>query len=144
MTTAKIKFALCSLLAIFFMASGTVYAGSAGAVLNEACKEAPDSPICKQAEEQTQTGRDPIAGPGGILSKAINVLALVAGIAAVIIIILSGFVYATAGGAPGGQRAGDNPTRARKARSTLVGAAIGLIIVALAWSIARFIVDRIL
>ncbi|OGL37905.1 hypothetical protein A3E49_01350 [Candidatus Saccharibacteria bacterium RIFCSPHIGHO2_12_FULL_49_19] len=112
--------------------------------LEDPCTAAPDSPTCRQKEEQRTSGTNPIAGPDGIIQTAANLIALVAGIIAVITIIISGFIFVTAGGAIGGQRAGDNPTRAREARTVLTGAIIGLVVVALAWSIVSFVNDRIL
>lgn len=106
---------------------------------------AADSPVCQQKKEQADkpAGKDknPVVR---VINTATNILALVAGVGAVIIIIYSGFVFVTAGGALGGQRSGDNPTRARQARSSLTGALIGLIIVALAWSIITFFTNRLL
>lgn len=64
--------------------------------------------------------------------------------AAVIIIVYSGFVFATSGGSLSGQRSGDNPSRAKKARATLLGAVIGLVMIALSWAFIRFIIDRVL
>lgn len=103
------------------------------------------SPVCQQKKEQAARPADKDKNPVvRVINTATNILALVAGIGAVIIIIYSGFVFVTAGGALGGQRSGDNPTRARQARSSLIGALIGLIIVALAWSIITFFTNRLL
>ncbi|MBI2589008.1 hypothetical protein HYW35_02275 [Candidatus Saccharibacteria bacterium] len=103
--------------------------------------EAATGPVCQQKKAQ-QTKKDNPAIR--VIHTATNILALVAGVGAVIIIIYSGYVFVTAGGAIGGQRSGDNPTRARQARSSLIGALIGLIIVALSWSIITFFTNRLL
>lgn len=105
---------------------------------------AASSPTCQQKKAQEAAGTNPVAGPGGIISDAANIIALVGGIAAVIIIIISGFVFVTAGGAIGGQRAGDSPTRAKNARTVLVGAVIGLVVIALGWSITTFIINTVI
>src|SRR3989344_2849586 len=107
----------------------------------DVCDQAPDSQVCQEA--QVPNPEDPISGPGGVINTAANIIAMIGGIAAVIVIIISGIMFITAGGAPGGQRAGDSPGRAKKAQATLIGAVIGLIIIALSWSITRFIVDRV-
>lgn len=110
-------------------------------LLQDVCKTAPSSPVCQQNAAVPKKG-NPIAGPNGILQTVTNIMALLSGIVAVIMIIVSGFTFVTAGGAIGGQRAGDNPTKAKKARATLLAAIIGLVIVALSWSFITFIVQR--
>lgn len=101
-------------------------------------------PVCQQKDKQNASTSNPIGGPDGIIHKVADIFALVAGVAAIIIIIYSGFVFATAGGAIGGQRAGDNPTRAKNARGALIGAVVGLVIVALAWTITTFVTNNLI
>lgn len=102
---------------------------------------AASGPVCKQKTDQQTKKDNPVVRT---IHTATNILGGVAGIGAVIIIIYSGFVFVTAGGGLGGSRSGDNPTRARQARSSLFGALIGLIIVALSWSIITFFTNRLL
>jgi hypothetical protein len=97
-------------------------------VTSEVCKQAPSSPICKQATPDTNPVVDTI-------NAAANIIAALTGIAAVIMIILGGFSYVTAGG---------NAEQATSARRRIVGALIGLVVVALAWAATRFITDRVL
>lgn len=100
-----------------------------------------NNPACQQAAGQSGSNADnPISGPHGIIQEAANIFALVAVVAALILIVYSGFVFVTAGGT----RAGDNSSRARNARSTLTSAITGLIIVALAWTIVTYINTRII
>ncbi len=97
-----------------------------------------NSPACQQDKNQT-SNTNPVVDR---IQTAANIIALIAGISGVIIIIYSGFVFATAGGGITGQRAGDNQARSKQARATLTGAVIGLVIVALAWAIVTFVTDR--
>ena len=101
-----------------------------------------DSGVCKQS--QSQGTENPVSGPKGIIKTATNILAIVAGVGALVIIIISGFTFATAGGTAPGQRAGDSPNRAANARGRLINALIGLVVVALAWTIVTFTVDKII
>ena len=103
---------------------------------NEPTKLPADSSVCREGPKTTQ---NPIPA---IIKSAANVFAVVSGVAAIIIIIVSGFVFTTAGGTPGGQRSGDSPSRAAKAGGTMTGALIGLVVIALAWSIVSFAVDK--
>lgn len=98
------------------------------------------SAVCQDKNsQQSPTATNPITDT---IKKVADVLALIAGIAAVILIVISGFMFVTAGGSIGGQRGGDNPAKAAKARSTLSSALVGLVIVALAWTIVTFITDK--
>lgn len=112
-----------------------------GAVCNKAT--AKNSPTCQQYFEQKgdATNPNPVVNT---IRVAANLIALVAGIGAVIIIIISGFKYVTAGGSIGGSRAGDSPTKAKEAQATLIGAVVGLIIVAFAWAIVNFVITRLI
>src|SRR5579863_6487253 len=93
-----------------------------------------NSPTCKQyIKQQNNPNSNPVAGPSGVLQTVTNVMAMITGIVAVVMIIISGFNFMTAGGNIAGQRAGDNPGKAKKARAQLSAAVIGLIIVALSW-----------
>ncbi|MGA3150598.1 MAG: hypothetical protein ABSD10_03235 [Candidatus Saccharimonadales bacterium] len=111
--------------------------------LGSACpkgSKAANGTVCKDNSSQINSGQNPAVHT---IHVATNLIALTAGIVAVVIIIISGFMFATAGGSIGGQRAGDNPTKARNARAALIGSLVGLAIVALAWSIVTFITDRV-
>jgi hypothetical protein len=69
------------------------------------------------------------------INDAINIISLIAGAAAVLMILVAGFSYVTAGG---------NTEETKKARNRIVYAAVGLAIIAFAWTITRFITDKIL
>lgn len=141
----RIKIALvilCSTIGLLFAPALTGLAVSSNP-LNQACNtnETKNSPLCKQAAGQGTT--NPVSGPGGVINKAANIIALVTGIGAVIMILIGGFEYVVGGGAPGGQRAGD-PNAVKKAKTRIVSALIGLVVVALAWALVRLITDRVI
>lgn len=73
----------------------------------------------------------PLTGTNGLLYKASIFLSSIAGVIAIVVILISGFRYMTA--------AGDSQ-KATSARKTLIGAIIGLVIIALAQTIITFIV----
>lgn len=68
-----------------------------------------------------------------IVSQVINILSLAVGVVAVVMIIVGGLRYITSGGDSG------NVTGAK---NTILYAVVGLIVVALAQVIVRFVVDR--
>jgi hypothetical protein len=79
-------------------------------------------------------GSDPISGPNGALKKISVVLAGVAGVAAVILIIVGGFQYVTSNG---------DAAKAAGARNTIMGSVIGLVIIVAAESIVLFVVSKL-
>ena len=68
-----------------------------------------------------------------VLRTILNILSWIAGIASVVMLILAGFKYILSQGGDG----------TAQARNTILYAAIGLVIVALAQTILRFVVSRI-
>ncbi|HSX06239.1 MAG TPA: hypothetical protein VLG92_00795 [Candidatus Saccharimonadia bacterium] len=77
---------------------------------------------------------NPIVGPNGILKKVSLVLAFISGVMAVIIIMVSGFNYVTSGG---------DAKKAEGARNGIVGAAVGLVIIAGAETIVIFVISKL-
>lgn len=109
-------------------------------IFEQACQNAEGSVTCNQADQQNANNTNPVSGPQGALQTGANIFALVASIAAVIYIVYSGIVFATAGGV----RSGDNSTRIRQARSHIISSLIGLVIIALAWTLVSFVNYKIL
>jgi hypothetical protein len=101
------------------------------------------SPTCQQAQNQGGQSTNKLTGTKNIIQVAANIIAIITGIAAVIMIIISGIKFMTAGGTTPGQRSGDT-NAVKSAQATLTAAVIGLIIVALAWTITRFITDNLI
>jgi hypothetical protein len=98
------------------------------------CAKAPDSSVCKADAAARGDDRS-----DNVVLKTINtaadIIALVAGLLAVIMIIVAGFSYATAGG---------NAEGTKNARNRIIYAAVGLVIIASAWTITRFITEKVL
>jgi hypothetical protein len=77
-------------------------------------------------------GSDPITGKNGILYKTSRILAFVSAVAAVIMIIIGGLMNVTAGG---------DANRAKTGRSMIVGALIGLAVIAVAEVIIALVIN---
>ncbi len=75
-------------------------------------------------------GKDPISGTDGILRKVTSFIALLAGIVAVILIIIAGFQFVTSGGDAG---------KVANARNALIGALVGILIVVFAQAILVYV-----
>lgn len=149
----KIKGLLVALMIapIFALAGATVSAynplcptvdKTSGNCTSGACQGNDKTPLCQQAKSQGTT--NPVSGPGGVINKAANIIALVVGIGAVIMILIGGFEFITAGGTGFKAAPGAGPTKAAKARARISSALIGLVVVALAWAIVRLITDKVL
>jgi hypothetical protein len=89
-----------------------------------------ESTVCADKSKSA----DPIAGSGGLIMKIINILAFVAGLAAVIIIILAALRFVTSGG---------SSEDVAGARRTLIYALVGLVILILARTLVAFTLGRI-
>ncbi|HEY5138591.1 MAG TPA: hypothetical protein VIJ25_04650 [Methylococcales bacterium] len=105
--------------------------------LDAACNNADGTTNSATAGSVACSGRtrtNPIIGDQGILRKASNIMAILAGIAAIIVIIIGGMQYMTSGG---------DPQKAASARNMILGAIIGLVIIAVAQAIIIFILSRV-
>lgn len=70
---------------------------------------------------------------GDLITRVINIISLVVGAVAVIMIIVGGLRYITSGGESGG---------VTSAKNTIMYAIVGLVVVALAQVIVKFVVNR--
>ena len=130
-------------IAVLLMASPAAAFDLFGDACNSQNQQAQGSPTCQQASSEGSDTNNRVTGPKNIINTAANILALASGIGAVIMILIGAFKFVAAGGATPGQRAGD-PNAIKSARSTITAAIIGLTVIALAWSITRFITDKLI
>lgn len=104
---------------------------SAVDVFNGACSQGNGG---SSAACASRNSANPLTGPNGVLRKVTLVVAAVAGVGAVLVILLSGLKYIQAGG---------DPAKVADAKNTLMYAIVGLIIIAAAESIISFILSRL-
>lgn len=128
----KLKIFLVGLFVSSFAAAG--YMGTANAQFNffqDTCKgQAVNSATCKEnAKPDTE---NPIVS---IIRTIANVIAVITGVAAIIMIILGAFNLITSGG---------NTETVGKGRRRIIYSLVGVVVVALAWTITRLITDRVL
>lgn len=132
----KLKMSLLSMSAMFMFAVPLVAAGSVSA--QPTIKKS----LCDGANfdlrDPDAAGRGDCA-PGtegnlqGLITRIINVISVIVGVVAVIMIIYGGFRYITSGG---------NDSAVAAAKNTILYALIGLIIVALAQVIVKFVLQN--
>lgn len=77
---------------------------------------------------------DPVNGSNGVLHKVANIISILGGIVAIIVIIIGGLQYVTSVG---------DPQKVSSARSMIIGAIVGLLIIALAQAIVIFALKNI-
>lgn len=99
-------------------------------VLQGACSgPGSGSAVCRGKSTQ-----DPLTGPNGVLTTVTNILAWVAGTAAVIFVVVGGIKYITAAGAP---------AEVQKAKETIIFALVGVVLIVLARAIITFVLSRV-
>jgi Type IV secretion system pilin len=81
-----------------------------------------------------QAKSNPLTGTGGTLSKVTRLIGVVAGSAAVLMILIGGFMYITSGG---------DSSKVSSAKNTVIYAAVGLVIIVIAQAIVGFVIGKL-
>lgn len=92
------------------------------------CSKAPDSTVC-----QSTSVADPLTGSNGVLHNVTRLIALFAGVAAVIVMIIAGFSYITSNG---------EPEAVSRAKKTIIFAAIGLVAIIAGQAIINYVISK--
>lgn len=124
---------------IVFVIAVVALLGVAGAVSTpSAYAESPQEAACKAIDGNWSgatcliNGQNPGQPIGSTLGDIVNIISLIVGIAAVIMIVIGGFKFVTSGG---------DSNAVKSARSTIIYAIVGLIVVLLAQVIVRFVLN---
>ena len=119
----------------------TVLAVSVSLVPARALAFDPFNAICNNGgsgsalcQEKSKNSTDPLTGSNGLFHGIAMFVAIAAGVAAIIVIIIGGLKYVTSGG---------DAAKAKSAKDAIVAALIGLVIIVLAGSIISFILGRL-
>ena len=100
------------------------------------CSQAAGSAACN-----TNTTNDPISGSNGLLFHIVNIISIVAGAAAVILILVSALRFVSSGSVTSTQSRTD--TDVEDARRTLANAVIGLVVIVLARTLLLFVLSKL-
>lgn len=96
--------------------------------------ETRSSAVCRDnTNAQNNPNNNPIFGPNGAITAVVNILSLIVGIAAVIMIILAGLKYVTSG---------SNAQDVASARERIIYSLVALVVAALAQVIVRYVIGR--
>jgi hypothetical protein len=107
----------------------TTCTGGGDCIKNGLCKGAQDLDVTQGTKKCNEEGTSFTA----VLRKIVNILSVLIGVIAVIMIIIGGFRYITSAG---------SADRVKAAQQTILYAVIGLVIVALAQVIVRFVLTN--
>lgn len=118
-----------ALLLIFFWAPVQVGAVD---VLDGTCKNAPSAVACQDRDQKP--GNNRIYGQNGIITKVTRLIAMVVGVAAIIMLMIGGFKYIIASG---------DPANIKSAKNTILFALVGLGAAILAQVIVVFFINRL-
>ena len=120
------------LIAFFSLMVAPAFAASdTNSKLFSFCSQNPDSAVCQDRTDQNKTpNTDPVVH---IVRVASDIIALLTGVAAVIIIVLGGITMITSTG---------SAEAVANARKRIIYAVIGLVIVTLAWTLVAFVTDK--
>lgn len=102
-----------------------------------------NSTVCQSQPATDAHGKpiDPLTGPNGILAEITNIVAFVAGVAAIIMIIVSALKFITSGSnVSTGSR---TDTDVEDARRGLANAVIGLVVIVLARTLIVYLINKL-
>lgn len=90
-----------------------------------------NSAVCT---DKSKGASDPVSGKNGVLQKATNIMAGIAGIAAVILILIGSINYLTANG---------DPAKISSAKNTIIYTLVGLAVIVLVRAIILFVMQKL-
>lgn len=103
-------------------------------VLNPACETANSSTLCAENDKTQNQADNGIFGTNGIINKATNLLVMVIGVAAVIMIIVGGIQYTLSTG---------DPQKINTAKDLIIYAIVGMVIALVAKGIIAFVINQL-
>jgi len=126
-----LKFLSLILIAFALFASSALAATDANNKIFSVCAQNPSSTLCKDKGSQNKDPKsDPVVH---IIKVASDIVAILTGLAAVILIIIGGITMITSAG---------SAEAVANARKRILYAVIGLVIVTLAWTLVAFVTDK--
>ena len=123
----KVLIIAASLMMLFNIYPSLAYAACPGTTTKEQIQ-------CGANDAAGKKGGNPEADVNATIKTIINLLSVIVGIVAVVMLIIGGFRYITSGGAA---------EKVTSAKNTIIYALIGLVIVALAQVIVRFVLSNV-
>lgn len=129
----KSLFALAALVALSVPALAPMSAAAATTDIKGGLCSGSDFEITTQGNNASCSNNTNTSNINDLLRKVVNVISAIVGVVAVVMIIVGGFKYITSGG---------DSSNVSGAKNTIIYAIIGLVIVALAQLIVRFVLNQ--
>jgi uncharacterized membrane protein YesL len=98
------------------------------------CTGNSDATVCQDKDQSQTAQNNSIYGPNGIITKIANILAIIVGVTAVIVIMVAGIQYMLSTG---------DPTKVNNAKNAIIYAAIGLVVAVLARTLVVFVIGKL-
>ncbi len=129
----KLKFLILSLISTFtiLMIPSSVLAVN---VLNPACQNTSTGQVPPECQDQITGKQNPLFGPNGLITKAVQIITIVVGLAAVVTIVISGLRLVMSNG---------DPNTASSARTAIIYAAIGIVIALVSQAMVTFVLSKV-
>ena len=132
----------CPVISNPFVPPVPITAGSFKDIFTDACKNAEGvATVCGDRNVLQSASCNSIFGTCGIIGKAINLISILIGVAAVVMTIVGGLKYVASAGDPGALKGG--PSQVAAAKRTVTFAIIGVAISILAQGIIRLVFNRL-
>ena len=127
--------ALSMVIVLGFVAFPVTHAAAAFDIFGGSCNDpsGTSSSVCSTAR-QSNPSNNPLTGQNGLILKVTDILALLAGVIAIIVIIVAGFTLITSGG---------EPAKAKSARTAIISAVLGIVLILLARTILSFVLSNL-
>ncbi len=119
---------IAAIIAVFTITLAPMVPAAAVDVFQDCTGSAADTSICKA------TKTDKLFGPGGLWNRILSTFTYITGAIAVLMIIIGGLRYVTSNG---------EPAQLTSAKNTILYAAIGLVLSAMANAIVNFVLTNI-
>lgn len=126
----NIKLLLLALTAVGCLSIGFGGSTHAYTLFGDPCAGNKGATVCEDSKSTT----NPVYGPDGIVATVVNILSIIIGVAAVIVIIIAGIQYMLSTG---------DPTKVNNSKNAILYAVVGLIIAGAAQVIVQFVISKI-
>ncbi|HVX24554.1 MAG TPA: hypothetical protein VG992_04410 [Candidatus Saccharimonadales bacterium] len=129
----KLALSLATLSVMLFAAPAMAHAATTASLFSGACG-AGNTAGSAACGPDGKGNTNPLSGNDGVIIKITRIIAIIAGSAAIIVLIVAALKYITAGG---------DSNAISAARGTMINALVGIVIIVLAQSIIVYVVKKI-
>ena len=132
----SIRLFIASLLLVLTLSFAAVGTAKAFDLFGDACSVSTnkDATVCKDAKNQQTSTNNSLYGPNGVVRKIVNILSMVIGFAAVVMIIVGGMQYMLSNG---------DANKISSAKYTIIYALVGIAVAVLAQALVVFVIGRL-